>query len=90
MTIKNAVFWDIIPCGRGFGVNYRLHHQGDQNPCARNNVSVRQLLVTGNVDPSSQILFTLMMEALLSSETSFLTRATLYNITEDGILRSDS
>jgi hypothetical protein len=36
---------------------------------------VRRLLVTANV-PSSPILVTLMMEALSSSETSVLTRAT--------------
>jgi hypothetical protein len=33
-------------------------------------------LVTANVVPSSPILVTLMMEALSSSETSVLTRAT--------------
>jgi hypothetical protein len=38
--------------------------------------SVRRLLVTANVVPSSPILVTLMVEALVSSETSALTRAT--------------
>jgi hypothetical protein len=37
---------------------------------------VRRLLVTANVVPSSPILVTLMKEALISSETSVLTRAT--------------
>jgi hypothetical protein len=47
-----------------------------------------ELLVTANVIPSSPILFTLMMEALSSSETSVLTSATWRNITIDGILHS--
>jgi hypothetical protein len=50
--------------------------------------SVLRLLVTANVVPSLPLLVTLMMEAIRSSETWGLTRATRRNIPEYGIPHS--
>jgi hypothetical protein len=46
--MRNAVFWDVASCGcyknRRFGGTYRLHHQGENNQVARNNVISSQKL----------------------------------------------
>jgi hypothetical protein len=49
---------------------------------------VLQLLVTANAVSNLPIFVTLMMEAMHSSTTLFLTRATQHDIPEDGILHS--
>jgi hypothetical protein len=86
--MKNGVFWDVTSCGscknRCFGGTYSLQHQGEKNLRAIS--SQRQLLVAINIVPSSLILFTLMLEAFCSTETSVPTRDTRHHIPEDGIL----
>jgi hypothetical protein len=49
----------------------------------------RKLLLIANVVPSSTTLITLMMEAMLSSETAVLVRATRRNIPEDCVLQNN-
>jgi hypothetical protein len=74
VAMKNAVFWDVTPCG--FCKNRRHIVLL---------LSVRRLLGTANVGPSSPILVTVVIETLRSPETSVLTRSTRRNIREDGI-----
>jgi hypothetical protein len=72
--MKNAVNWNFTLCtscsNQRFGATYHLQDQDDILFIR----SVLRLQVTLNVVPSSHILITLMMEALLSSQTSVLKR----------------
>jgi hypothetical protein len=47
-TMKNAVFWDMTPCGscgnQILGGMYRFHYQGEKNQRARKNFEVCRLL----------------------------------------------
>jgi hypothetical protein len=90
-VLKNALFWDVTQCGsckyRRFGGTYCHHHKGEKNHLVFIR-SVRRLLVTAIVVPSSQILATLMMKAPNFSETLAPTRTTRYNIPKDDILHS--
>jgi ABC-type uncharacterized transport system permease subunit len=71
--MKNAVFWDVTLCD-----SYKNQSFGGTF------ASIIRVIRT--VVPSSPIVVTLMMEAILSSETSVLTRATRHNTSDDGIL----
>jgi hypothetical protein len=52
--------------------------------------SVLQVLITANAVPTWPILVTMMIEAICSSDTSVLTRATRRNIPEAGNLLAAS
>jgi hypothetical protein len=73
LAVKNAVFWNLMTCDSCKNLLFLR--------------SVLRLLVIANVVPSSPILVTLMVEAILSSETSVLTGATRRFFPGDGVLQ---
>jgi hypothetical protein len=44
VATKNAIFWDVTPCGscknRRFRGTYRFHHEAGKNQRGKNNVSI--------------------------------------------------
>jgi hypothetical protein len=88
--MKNVVFWDVTPCG-----SYRNRSCGEISAMGTTLALTSKrstLLVAANVVPISPILVTPIMEAIRSSVTSVLSRATLRRILEGDILqiRKDS
>jgi hypothetical protein len=65
---------------------YLFHDQDDKNQLARENWKLKHT-VTDNFVPTAPILVTLMMDAVLSSETSVIKRTTRLHIQKDGIPR---
>jgi hypothetical protein len=66
----------------------RVTRIGELGTLAITGIAMFQLLITANIVPRSLFVFTLLMAAIPSSETSVLTRDMRRNIPEDSSLHS--
>jgi hypothetical protein len=92
VTMKNAVFGDVTPCGScqnwRFGGTYRLHHQSDKIrelgtlavTSNRSTLRGRSISWQRASVASALILIILMLQAIHFYDTSALTRGTRRNI----------
>jgi hypothetical protein len=91
VTMKNAVFWDVMPCCSCKNRRFGESHSACFICYLLLTFLARRLgfSETSNSDVHSALIPpTLMMEAMRSSETSFHTRVTLRHVPEDVILHS--
>jgi hypothetical protein len=89
--MKNAVFWDVLPCGpsrkKCFRGTYFLYLQGGKWSVSVVPCRVLQLLHNIYVVLRAMILSILDMELIHFSKLSVLTRAAWRHIPEDSILQ---
>jgi hypothetical protein len=91
VIMKNSIFWDVALWLLDVSEDHIasiiwVTRIGGLGTTLALTTNVLRLLLNANVVPSSQIFITLIMDAIRSSETPVLTRATRRNIPEDAIL----